>query len=414
MSVSFRSVSSVTSANEFKLTENVICLPNPPIDSDRLCHLTSRAAKWLHEVFWYEFNDKFDSDAFGLHFNSSSLAAMKKQMKQSPCIGNGGPFVPIKRSAGYEYYICTFRIRVQSAKNRHHRVVILPPADDEASMQECDVMPWLMRLATAGAGVALDIGAGNSGDCSWPLLSEGHTVHMFETGYENKQGKPKTSEREFVQLTRDINGWHDVAKLHGAVTSKQMRHMEKLFNTFSRIELLKIDVEDKKEYATIFKGIEAILNKTEIVQIEMHTSEIGMAGKHWILDHFFSRHFDLFGLEDVETFPGFQHASLGAPCRKGDMDAKDGAYERWTRGDSDEALDYEYGQDGPGKIRMFPICKCNPSSKKLVGRGFGSSDPLRCNSQFAFIRRGSQTIGTVTGLYGSCQSACGDLSQQEL
>lgn len=34
---------------------------------------------------------------------------------------------------------------------------------------------------------------------SWPLLSEGHEVHMFEPGYGYE------AERSFVELTRDLS-----------------------------------------------------------------------------------------------------------------------------------------------------------------------------------------------------------------
>ncbi len=34
---------------------------------------------------------------------------------------------------------------------------------------------------------------------SWPLLSEGHEVHMFEPGYGYE------AERSFIELTRDLS-----------------------------------------------------------------------------------------------------------------------------------------------------------------------------------------------------------------
>ena len=104
---------------------------------------------------------------------------------------------------------------------------------------------------TAASGV--DFFESNSG--SWPLLSEGHEVHMFETGYANPV------ERSFVELTRhlpaekpqetlwtyikmtslnvwdqrwgDINGWQQKATLHGGVSGDS--YVEKLLENTSHV-----------------------------------------------------------------------------------------------------------------------------------------------------------------------------------
>ena len=66
-------------------------------------------------------------------------------------------------------------------------------------------------------------------------------------------------------------------------------------------------------------------------------------------------------------------------------------------------MPYEYGKDGPGKIRMFPICECGAG---VIGQGLASQDPINCNIQFAFVRRGATAMSNVTDLYGSCKTLC--------
>lgn len=43
---------------------------------------------------------------------------------------------------------------------------------------------------------------------------------------------------------------------------------------------------------------------------------------HWVIETFWSHDFEMFGLEDVETFPKYQHDSLGKRCKKGDMPSR--------------------------------------------------------------------------------------------
>merc|ERR1711871_1806647 len=135
----------------------------------------------------------------------------------------------------------------------------------------------------------------------------------------------------------------------------------------------------------------------------MITEEIGVKGKLKVFNHFHSRGFDLFGLEDVETFPGFGHNSLSEECARGDLQTR-----LHSQAVEEGREDYQYGQDSPVNIRMIPICKCTPESRTLVGRGRASSNPLKCGVQFAFVRRDSQTMEKVAGLYGSCKSVCLD------
>ena len=56
----------------------------------------------------------------------------------------------------------------------------------------------------------------------------------------------------------------------------------------------------------------------------------------------------MFGLEDVETFPGFQHDSLGRGCQEGDMPSR-----MHSEAVIDGKVEYEYGMNGPGQLRVL-------------------------------------------------------------
>lgn len=158
----------------------------------------------------------------------------------------------------------------------------------------------------------------------------------------------------------------------------------------------------------------------------------------------------MFGLEDVETFPGFQHDSLGRACQEDDIPSTMHVDEV-----TDGEIPYEYGKDGPSKVRvvvwsddmywcklhvgllhaasacfalqvqrlcrflvslffflifvshslvhflvfcrdwgMFPICRCE-SSVELLGRGRASKDPLACNLPNSGREISHVLVGTV-------------------
>lgn len=63
----------------------------------------------------------------------------------------------------------------------------------------------------------------------------------------------------------------------------------------------------------------------------------------------------MFGLEDVETFPGFQHDSLGRACQEDDIPSTMHVDEV-----TDGEIPYEYGKDGPGKVRVV-VCSIHAS-----------------------------------------------------
>ncbi|CAJ1383289.1 unnamed protein product [Effrenium voratum] len=365
-------------ADAVRISAGVYCLPNPP-DSERLCHYSQAVTRWLHELAV----QKLELD----RLTQKKQKRARRAMERSACIGQGGSLPPLRRKAGYRYDICTFQ--VLTFKDNSEPFKIFFPSDDQDKIAECDVLPWLMNFATNGTpGLAIDIGAGDSGSCSWPLLSEGHEVHMFEPGYSNPV------ERSFVELTRDLNGWQHKATLHGAVGGDP--YVAQLFEKTSRIHLLKIDVDDRQSYEAVFAGVAPVLHKVDILQIEMIDEEIGRHGMTWIMDTFLSHDFLMFGLEDVDTFPGFQHDSLGRGCQDGDMPST-----MHSEPVIDGEVEYEYGMNGPGKLRMFPICRCEGL---VLGRGRGSKDPLACNAQFAFVRRGSAALAAVQRRYGSCEA----------
>ena len=371
-----------------RITEDIFCIPNPPTASaasvqGSLCHYTPALTQWLYETAFQKL--ELDEE------KEPKQKRVKRRMEQSPCIGRGGDFPPLKRQAGYKYNVCTFWM--QKIREEGDPFNVFLPSDDQDKIAECDILPWLIRFATNGtAGLAIDIGAGDSGSCSWPLLSEGHEVHMFEPGYGYE------AERSFVELTRDINGWQKKATLHGAVNADS--NLKDLFESTSKIDLLKIDVDDRESYEAVFAGVIPVLHKVEILQIEMLEEEIGWNGVMWIADTFLSQDFMMFGLEDVETFPGFQHDSLGRACQEDDIPSTMHVDEV-----TDGEIPYEYGKDGPGKVRMFPICRCE-SSVELLGRGRASKDPLACNAQFAFVKRNSAALKAVTQQFGSCEATC--------
>lgn len=223
---------------------------------------------------------------------------------------------------------------------------------------------------------------------------------MFETGYS--LGRDGTAaERQFVELTRDINGWHTRGILHGPVADNS--YVEDLFENVDKIDLLKIDVDDRASYEAVFAGVRAVLHKTEIVQVEMIEAEIGRSGMLWIMGIMQSHNFLMLGLEDVETFPGFRHGSLGHDCVNSTLPIR-----MHSEAVETGRVPYEYGKDGPGKIRMFPICECGTG---VMGQGLASQDPFNCNIQFAFVRRDATARSKVTELYGSCETLCAERTE---
>jgi len=394
MALAMAQVDKGAKLEEYAISDSVSCVPNPP--QDKMCKLTPELTEWLY--------DQVGSTLGVDEMKSAARKEFIKKWKASPCIGAGGAFYPLKRNAvnipGTEYYLCTFQMKTRKGGKPF---MIYNPSDDQDNMQECDIMPLLMRMATNGKGMAIDVGAGSSGDCTWPLLAEGHTVHMFEPGYEYTpdMGKDRRyyPERAFVRLTIEANNWQGRATIHGALMAD--KYVERLFKDTRRIHLLKIDVDGIPEYKAVFGGVEAILNRTDIVQLEMLTPEIGIKGKRWVIQHFESRGFETYGLEDVDTFPGRVHSSLSTRCTEVGLEEQ-----LHPTNVSKGLVDYQYGQFGPWKMRMFPICQCTPTSAKITHNSRGTDSPVRCGDQFAFVNPKSDAFTNVANKYGSCKSLC--------
>lgn len=63
--------------------------------------------------------------------------------------------------------------------------------DNAARIVECDVLPWLMRFATGGTpGLAIDIGAGDSGSCPLLFHLTLHETFKCFTGMASQERSP--------------------------------------------------------------------------------------------------------------------------------------------------------------------------------------------------------------------------------
>lgn len=64
-------------------------------------------------------------------------------------------------------------------------------SDNAARIVECDVLPWLMRFATDGTpGLAIDIGAGDSGSCPLLFYLTLHETFKCFTGMASQERSP--------------------------------------------------------------------------------------------------------------------------------------------------------------------------------------------------------------------------------
>merc|ERR1712046_555063 len=115
----------------------------------------------------------------------------------------------------------------------------------------------------------------------------------------------------------------------------------------------------------------------------MVNKEIGLYGKKYMLEVFAPQGFDMYGVEDIETFPGYRHGSLSR--------AFPGCKDMGTKLHSDaitqNSAEYAYGQDSPMHIRLVPLCLCNRGDRE-AGKPSGEAAlrAFRCSVQFAFVR----------------------------
>eukprot|EP00928_Gymnodinium_smaydae_P065821 TRINITY_DN4890_c0_g1_i2.p1 TRINITY_DN4890_c0_g1~~TRINITY_DN4890_c0_g1_i2.p1 ORF type:complete len:421 (-),score=49.67 TRINITY_DN4890_c0_g1_i2:58-1320(-) len=381
---------------EYKLLPNITCLENPPNDV------------WC------------DPQRSGVFYQGLLDAVMEKMQLWEPpstdlkkrliahCIGRA-PFPALRRRAVYDYHVCTKRIRLTETYSGEgeRQFMSFLPRDDQDKIAECNVLPYLIDFALKGndSGVALDIGAGDSGDCAFPLLSRSHSVHMFETGYSPEGAElPHEHERGFVQMTLDANpGWSDRAVMHGAAESATQ--MESVFRDVLRIHLIKIDVDDLPSYTTVLKAVEPLLPRVDVVQMELLSNEIGRKMKVKFLQIFQRLGFGMYGIEDVETFPGEVHSSLGE-CGGDDALLRSRSHREEVL---DGRVDYVYGEGSPEHLRLVPICVCPKHvgrQSDYSGESLAWKDPLGCTTQFAFVRQGSIAAETIARQYGDCITVC--------
>ncbi len=88
-----------------------------------------------------------------------------------------------------------------------------------------------------------------------------------------------------------------------------------IFQISGKIDLLKIDVDDRESYEAVFAGVIPILHKVEILQIEMLEEEIGRHGMMWIADTFLSQDFMILGLFKVRMSQTFVSGNGGWTSR---------------------------------------------------------------------------------------------------
>eukprot|EP00933_Yihiella_yeosuensis_P037532 TRINITY_DN31498_c0_g1_i1.p1 TRINITY_DN31498_c0_g1~~TRINITY_DN31498_c0_g1_i1.p1 ORF type:complete len:462 (-),score=60.53 TRINITY_DN31498_c0_g1_i1:14-1336(-) len=400
--------SAVYSEEEAKIIHHWTCLPNGPsqeLDTGE-CVLDEDVAKWLSDT----------SVGYMLSFinirkgkEDEVFDQVQSAWDESPCASLVYP--PLKRAAdtGLEYYICKRQVR--STKNdygKNNSFMLFLPHDNEQTIGECEWLLPLIQLATKSIGVAIDIGA-TDGDCSFPMLSQGHTVYLFEHGYKSKQ------QRDYVQMTLDINSWQTRSSLHTAVN--ETLSLKGLTQKHEKVELLKIDVDTVPEYNDVWQGILPILGKTEIVQIELITHEIGVKGKLSAHETFSRAGFEMYGLEDLDTFPGYYHGALAHFCDKRRLREK-------TVSENKRKSGYRYGVDGAKHIHLHPICSCrildepifyenlmirdvaNISREDVIDTGKAAADLFECGMQYAFVRRSSDTMAVVSARFGSCAGLC--------
>ena len=392
-------VSSGKLANEVNLTRSITCIAPMALPTEHRCYLTQRVRAFIEDNLVYKFNLE------GLTLRKLvERVKFRLAIRASPC-GTVEAFPPLQRTHGYDYYVCTHLLRHwerEPGRDNIKRFMVFAPKDDQDKIAECDVYPFLMAIATTGQGLALDIGAGMTGDCSFPLLSQGHRVHMFESGYSSDG--VMTREADFVGMTLDVNGWRDRATLHGEVTKD---NIERHFLGEARIDLVKVDVDVNVSYEAVFEGIAPIRQKTEIIVVELITDEIGLNNKFHALSRFEQHGFDSFSLTDTESFSGNPHGCLSVD------DNNQAHYQDVI----DNKRDYVYGENGPKHIRMSPLCTCTGAPCRTDVCLFSSGKDagiklLETSVHFAFVRRASSTMQRVAAKYGSCDQVCARVEGQ--
>lgn len=159
------------------------------------------------------------------------------------------PFAALLTLSSPPYNICQ---RMISGAEAGEPRTIYVPSDTSESIADADCLPLLMRLVLPDGkpGVVADVGA-SSGNTAFPLLANGHTVHLYEKDLDQADN----DDRAFIHMTVAVNlGWANRIHLHGLVASSGPRSLDGTLAEVERLHLLKIDVDDIDPENAVFDG----------------------------------------------------------------------------------------------------------------------------------------------------------------
>lgn len=99
-------------------------------------------------------------------------------------------------------------IMVRASRNCFMEKICRQHADNAARIVECDVLPWLMRFATDGTpGLAIDIGAGDSGSCPLLFYLTLHETFKCFTGMASQERSPVWTCLQWAAMTQWSGLW---------------------------------------------------------------------------------------------------------------------------------------------------------------------------------------------------------------
>lgn len=299
-----------------------------------------------------------------------------------------GPFPPVTAVYHPEFLVCT-RMLVMG-DSAPYRTAYLPD-DHSKGNADCEALPLLMELTLGGfgvSGIAADVGA-SIGNCGFYLLSRGHTVFMFDHHLDDAA----RYETMILNMTLEVNaGWSKRAFLRGTVKSEGLERLDVALADVEQLHLLKIDVDNFRSIKSVLRGAHNLMTRTDIVQMELITVEIGVQGKRRV-----RRWLQHAGFEMYLICGFFDDGQLSEHF----------CWDVFHQGvDPDErALAaghnvVEYAAHHVKRLQLFPVCRGPAREGRL----------LRHGTQYAFVRRGSAAFDRVQLAFGSCSL----VSSQEL